>query len=188
MKLTHAANIFLKHAQILSTTTVAPSTNTVNFNNTVNEIKKLSNILADPHVKEDLSNGLVFTLDYKIKQQYNSESKIKNPALNTKKIISSQMLTDLNNLSNTLKLFYNTLSISPIDINNISNHFANLKHIWENFRNNDFTDAWLLLVLQQSNQNVQTWWKKLKQKIDDTIKSIDTKIQEAKKYTVPTIT
>lgn len=185
MEITNAVDIFLKFAQVPTSQPVAPSSHTANLNNALNEIKRLSNILADPHVKEDLSSGLIFTLDYKIKQQRDSEAKITVP--NTKKLISGQMISNLNNLTNSVKLFYSSLVVQPIDLNNSYNYLTNMKRNWENFRNNNINDAWLLLILQQNNQNVQTWWKKLKQKIDDAIKSIELKIQEAKKYTVPVI-
>lgn len=185
MEILNAVDIFLKFAQAPSTTTPAATANTANLNNALNEIKRLSNILSDPHIKEDLSSGLIFTLDYKIKQQKNNEAKITDPK--AKKLISGQMSSDLNNLTNSVKLFYSSLAVQPIDLNNSSNYLITLKNNWTNFRNNDLNDAWLQLVLQQNNQNVQTWWKKLRQKIDDTIRSIDLKVQEAKKYTVPIV-
>jgi hypothetical protein len=192
MDILKASELFYKCAQLTTNPAPipAPTTQSVKLTNALNNIKTISNVLADPHVHEDLSIGLIYTLDYKIKQIYQAEIKqVVTPGVNPpQKLISNQMLQHLLSLSNGIRLYYGVLAIQPIDINNLSNSFNTFKGVWDNFRNNDMNDNWMSMILKQNDQNIQNWWKKLRQKIDDSMKFIEGKITEAKTFKVPITT
>jgi len=125
------------------------------------KIKIFADILAAPSPRDDLRSGLIATL----------EKKVSAMAQNPQYPISTQpSKTALRTLYNSVKLFYTNFQ-SQKDINLLITSFQQVQAQWEGYKSQFLTETFINAFFD--NPTLYTFWSKLKQRIDDTIGSID---------------
>lgn len=132
------------------------------------KIKTFADILAAPYPRDDLRSGLIATLDQKV------QAFAENPQY---PISTQPSKTALRTLYNGIKLFYTNFQ-SQKDIDTLITSFQPVISQWGNYKSQFLTDAFINSF--SGNSTLYTFWKKLKQRIDDSIGSIDSLLKKTK--------
>lgn len=151
MDLFSAADSFLKQAQV--TDASLPNLNT---------LKHLTEILVSPVVRQDLSSGLLKTLDQNIKsfkenQQY--------------PITTSASKTTFTNIYNSFKAFYNSLLKTGVKKDELKNQFTPIYSNWQYYESTYLTQVFVNSYYQK-DMTEYNYWVKLKRNLDNAINSI----------------
>ena len=125
------------------------------------KIKTFADILAAPYPRDDLRSGLIATLDQKV------QAFAENPQY---PISTQPSKTALRTLYNGIKLFYTNFQ-SQKDIDTLITSFQPVISQWGNYKSQFLTETFINSF--SGNSTLYTFWSKLKQRIDDTIGSID---------------
>lgn len=125
------------------------------------KIKTFADILAAPYPRDDLRSGLIATLDQKVSAMAQTPQY---------PITTQPSKTALRTLYNSVKLFYTNFQ-SQKDINLLITSFQQVQPQWEGYKSQFLTETFINAFFD--NPTLYTFWSKLKQRIDDTIGSID---------------
>jgi hypothetical protein len=151
MDLFSAANQFLKQAQI--TDASLPN---------LNKLKHLTEVLVSPVIRQDLTSGLLKTLEQNIKLfQENPQYQITTAA-------SKSIFT---NIYNSFKSFYASLLKSGITKEELKNQFAPMYSNWQYYESTYLTAAFVNSYYQK-DMNEYNYWLKLKRNLDNAINGI----------------
>lgn len=148
MDILNFADIFMKYAQLSD------------FPERENaQLHKLSDILASQYPRDNLQSGLISLLKSKIDLMEDDV---------TWQITTSSPIVE--NINNLIKSYY--LALKRDDLTNASVLFKQFVDAWDNYKRNYFNDTWLYAI-QGPYPEEYEWWRKLRQKINDTIDSIE---------------
>lgn len=151
MDLFSATDSFLKQAQV--TDASLPNLST---------LKHLTEILVSPVIRQDLSSGLLKTLDQNLKS-FQEDPRYK--------ITTAPSKSTFTNIYNSFKAFYSSLLKAGITKTELKNQFTPIYSNWQYYESTYLTNQFVNSYYQK-NLNEYNYWLKLKRNLDNAINGI----------------